>query len=167
MKRFDQSFEKLFNKPCWGVKRGIGSFMTFEFGEPHLQIKECIISNKLRRLAHVRGDWHFWLYCCDWRVLDESNKVVGDCSSKKGIDRAARFLNGQSIIAAKLVPRGMRTYFEFDLGGYLETNPYNRTFEQWSLYEPNGKVLTVRADKHYSYQSGNTPPEKTKWLQIE
>ena len=160
MKRFDRSFNKLIGKPCLGVKRGWGSFLTMEFGEPHLKIHEPRESTSefkkvreaaARRSAYIRGDWHFWIYCCEWGVFDRSDKLVGDTSSKKSIDRAAQFLNGQALVASALIPRGMHTVFEFDLGARLETKPYNRTGEQWMLYEPDGKVLTVRADKRYSY----------------
>jgi hypothetical protein len=173
MRRFDLSFNKLLGKPCWNVKGGWGSFLTLEFGEPHLKIIEprdstsasSIVQKALgRRHIHVRGDWHLWLYCCDWIVSDESDVIVGDSSSKKRIDRAATFLNGQALSSAKLTPRGMRTIFEFDLGARLETKPYNRRDEQWSLYEPNGKVLSVRADKHYSYGESKRTPEPRHWL---
>jgi hypothetical protein len=61
----------------------------------------------------------------------------------------------------------MRTVFEFDLGGTLETKPYDRTSEQWLLYEPNGNVLAVRADRQYSYGLGNRHPDKIRWFKID
>jgi hypothetical protein len=61
----------------------------------------------------------------------------------------------------------MRSYFEFDLGGRLETKPFDRTREQWLLYEPNGNVLSVRADKRYSYGSGDRQPNQERWLAID
>ena len=95
-----------------------------------------------------------------------SHLVADDTSSRRRIDRAARYLNGQKLVHSRVVLRGMRTVFEFDLGGRLETKPYNRTSEQWMLYEPNGNVLTVRADKHYTYGSGKRPPDRSRWLPI-
>ena len=176
MKRFDLSFSRIVGKPCWGVKRGLGSFLTFEFGEPHLEVHEpresTAESKKVRdlmarRMVYVRGQWHLWIYCCDWSVFDGSGKLVGNTSSKRAIDRAAAYLNGQALVASALIPRGMRTVLEFDLGATLETKPYNRTDEQWMLYEPEGKVLTVRADKHYSYGAGDREREKVRWLPIK
>jgi hypothetical protein len=176
MKRFDLSFSRLVGKPCWEVKRGFGSFLTIEFGEPHLEVREPRESTSelkkvrdliSRRTVHVRGEWHLWIYCCHWGVFDGSGRLVGDTSSKKAIDRAAKYLNGQALVAGALVPRGMRTVWEFDLGATPETKPYNRTDEQWMLYEPEGKVLTVRADKHYSYGSEDRQPEKVRWLPIK
>ena len=176
MKRFDQSFKQLLGKPCWGVKRGCGSFLTIEFGQPHLKIYEPRVTTSTskkvqasaaRRQAYVRGDWHLWIYCCDWSVSDGSNKLVGDTYSRKSIDLAAKFLNGQALVASTLISRGMRTVLEFDLGARLETKRYNRTDEQWMLYEPGGKVLTVRADKHYSYDPGDLEPNMLRWPPME
>lgn len=66
--------EKIYNLPCWSVKQGHGSFLTFEFGEPHLKIveprpAEGITCQKVRRdfsnrKVIVHGDWHLWIYCC-------------------------------------------------------------------------------------------------------
>jgi hypothetical protein len=171
MKRIDIAFRKLRGLPCWNVQRGFGSFLTLEFGEPHLAIREPFESTarsakvrKLaaRRLVSLRGDWHLWIYCCDWSVF-EGQDLVGDCSTKQTMDRAAEFLNGQKLIRTGVIARGMRATFEFDLGGRLETRPYDRTSEQWMLYEPGGNVLTVRADMRYSYGSGGRASDRKKW----
>jgi hypothetical protein len=118
------------------------------------------------RLATVHGDWHLWIYCCDWAVF-EGERLVGDSRSKQSIDRAARFLDGQRLVKAWVVPRGMRSVFEFDLGGRLETKPSDRAREQWLLYEPNGNVLAIRADRKYSYGPGERHPSAERWLAID
>ncbi len=58
--------------------------------------------------------------------------------------------------------------FEFDLGGSLvvepdESEPDSPPDELWSLFEHNGKVLTLRADGTYKYQPGNTPPAHERY----
>ena len=169
MKRFDLSFEKLIGQPCWNVKRGHGSFLTLEFGEPHLEIREPITTtstsqkvhdNLARRQVRVHGSWHLWLYCCQWQVGNAAGKLVGDSSSARAIERAVKFLDGQALVASTLIPRGMRTLWQFALGA---TKSYSRKDEQWRLFEPGGKVLTVRADKRYSYREGDDPAEETWW----
>ena len=167
MKIVEKTFAPLASLPCWGVKRGHGTFLTFEFGDPSLEIREPITPEESvepevrrllrRRLAYAKGQWHLWVYCCAWRVT-EGTREVGDWSSDRRIDRAAAFLNGQKLTAVKLNPRGARTTFTFDLGGSLETQPYDRRGEQWLLYEPSGKVLVWRADRQYSYALGTKPP---------
>src|SRR5215217_5037296 len=125
MNQIERSFKRFRGKPCWGVKRGYGSFLTFEFGKPRLEIREpkslgSSASGRLResysrRLATVHGDWHLWIYCCDW-VVRKGDVVIGDSSSARRVDRAAAFLDGQKLLSATLRPRGARTHFEFDLG---------------------------------------------------
>jgi hypothetical protein len=146
-----------------------------EFGAPQLEIREPVESTSdskrartllARRRVHVQGQWHFWIYCCDWSIFDEMGELVGGTTSKRAIDRAARYLDGQALISGSLVTRGMRTILTFDLGATLVTKPYNRTDEQWMLYEPEGNVLTIRADKRYSYGLGNRAEGEKSWRPI-
>ena len=159
MKQIGRSFAALANRPCWGVRRGQGSFLTFEFGKPRLLIREPIMSSaasgRVRRLlarrnVYVAGEWHLWIYCCEWTVASGS-RVIGDSTTNRRAERAARFLDGQKLVEVVMPARGARTTFRFDLGGVLETRPYDRRSEQWLLYEPNGYVLIFRADRRCSY----------------
>lgn len=172
MNQIDKSFETLRGKPCWGVKRGYGSFLTLEFGSPHLVIREPhspadTVSRRVRkvlarRIVRARGRWHLWIYCCEWRV-SSNGIVVGDSTTSRRIDRAARELNGQKLLDVLINSRGARTRFVFDLGAELETKPFDRSSEQWLLYEPGGGVLAWRADRRYQYGPGNRPPGELKW----
>ena len=166
MKQIERSFAELQDTPCWGVKRGQGSFLTFEFGSPRLVIREPISSHarsrKVRRMLdrrHVRvtGEWHLWIYCCDW-VVYSGTSVVGDSSTRRRVTAAARLLDGQKLRRVVVSKRGARTRFEFDLGGVLETRPYDRKSEQWMLYDPHGHVLTFRADRSHKLRSGPAGP---------
>jgi hypothetical protein len=173
---FAAEFEKLYGQPCWNVSPGWGSFLTLNFGQPCLEVREPTepkdsCSPRVRKLLQrrrvtVRGQWRLWIYCCDWRVL-ENNKVVGDCSSGRRIKRAAGTLDGQRLIQTEIISRGCRTVFHFDLGGRLETKPYNRRSEQWMLFEPTGNVLTLRADKCLCYSRSDAPCDTLKWEPIE
>jgi hypothetical protein len=166
MRLVQKAFAPLAALPCWGVKRGHGTFLTFEFGDPVLEIREPITPKEAtskevlrllrRRLAYPKGQWHLWVYCCAWSVR-EGTREVGDWSSNARIDRAAAFLNGQKLTTVNFNSRGARTTFIFDLGGSLETRPYDRRGEQWLLYEPSGKVLVWRADRQYSHNLGTRP----------
>lgn len=175
MRRIRSALRRLYGLPCWEVKKGYGSFITLEFGRPHLHVREpyksTSESKRVREIAtmrhvYVHGDWHLWIYCCNWRILDGSRLIGSSRSANRSIDKAARFLNGQKLVKARVVPRSMRSYFHFDLGGRLETTPFDRTRVQWLLYEPSGNVLSIRADKKYSYGPGDREPSKEKWLSI-
>jgi hypothetical protein len=175
MRRILIALRQLYGLPCWGVKRGYGTSLTIDFGRPQLRIREPyktaansrrLRSMAARRLVWVRGDWRLWIYCCDWAVFERS-RPIGGSDTTRSADRAAHYLDGQKLMRAQVILRGMRTLFHFDLGGRLETKPFDRTSEQWFLYEPNGNVLTVRADRRYSYGSGNRQPDRKRWLEID
>jgi hypothetical protein len=175
MNQIERSFAKLRGKLCWGVKRGFGSFLTLEFGTPRLVVREPHASTRAvsrrvqklfaRRLVSARGRWHLWIYCCEWRV-STNGIVIGDSSTRRRIDRAARELNGQKLLDVIVNPRGARTCFVFDLGAKLETKPFDRSSEQWLLYEPNGRVLAWRADRKYRYGEGKRPPGQWQWRKL-
>ena len=151
----ERVIRRLYGKPCWGVNPGFGSFLTLEFGKPHLEVREPVVPKKgasakvwkglAPRGVHVHGEWHLWVYCCDWEVFS-GHKRIGDRSTKAKIRRAAEFLNGQKLTRFSTSPRKVSCVFEFDLGATLKTRPYDNESEQWLLYEPSHKVLSVRAD---------------------
>lgn len=176
----ENAFEPLNDLPCWNVKRGYGSFLTMEFGEPHLKIDELPkttwsspIHGKRRRYPHrtvtVRGQWHLWIYCCHWFVMRDGLRI-GDSYTDSGIDRAAAELRGQKLISVTVNHLPGRSILTFDLGARLFTRPYSairwRVPEQWMLYEPSGRVLSFRADGKYSHHPGNTRPEDEVWLTL-
>lgn len=174
--QFENIFRKLYGKPCWGVKPGHGSVLTLEFGEPHLEIREPIAVDKNapadlredmeRRRVYVHGEWHLWIYCCDWQVF-RGTKRVGDSSSSTKIRRAAEFLDGQALTNFSISLPNVNCTFEFDLGGTLRTHPYDNESEQWMLYEPLHTVLTVRADGRYKYMRSDVPADRGEWLRID
>jgi hypothetical protein len=166
-------FSKIYGKFCWDAEKGIGSFLTFEFGEPHLDVWDRYnskngIREKLRSVA-VHGDWHLWIYLCDWEIYSHDKVKANSQSTKRDIMRAMWRLNGQVLTYVKVHP-SCATTFTFELGDRLETLPniaeYGQDSEQWLLYEHSGKVFTLRADQMYSYQLGDTPKNHESWQSL-
>lgn len=170
--QIERIVSKLYGKPCWGVRPGFGSFITLEFGDPHVEVREPIVANRstsaivrkslARRRVHVYGDWRLWIYCCDWVVFSGHSRV-GDSSAKMKIRKAAEFLNGQKLTHFSISLRKVSCLFKFDLGGILKTMPYDNESEQWLLYEPSHKVLSLRADRRYKYMASDAPEDQGKW----
>lgn len=161
-------FTPIYGKPCWQVHQGYGSFLTFEFGEPHLTVREPRPSSKVptiaaRRLVVIHGDWHLWAYLCDWRILSHGRFMAHCESSRSIISKATSELNGQ-LLQRVTVHKSLMTVFEFDLGGRLETRPniqaYGKTSTLWHLYEPSGEVFSLRSDGKYDHGPGDS---KDKW----
>ena len=82
------------------------------------------------------------------------------------MQRAARLLDGQKLIQFSFVPKNVQCVFEFDLGATLRTVPYDRKGEQWRLFTPSQKVLTLRADRRYQYMLSNLPTDRRLWKPV-
>jgi hypothetical protein len=173
---FETVFKEIYGKPCWRVTPGHGSFLTFEFGDPHLDIREPVARKEdtpepvyqdlSSRRVFIHGDWHLWIYCCEWRVFRES-KLVGDSSSDARIQQAADFLDGQKLVRFSMRLPTVQCVFDFDLGGRLETRPCDRDSEQRLFFDQMAhKVLVLRADGFYSYhRSDEARTEEWKPIQ--
>jgi hypothetical protein len=157
-------FSRIYGRPCWGGAAGVGSFLTLECGKPHLEIREPIIAKRkssqkvqqqlAARQVHIRGDWHLWIYCCNWTMVLKG-KLIGQSSVKSSIQAAADVLNGQKLIQCA-IQKNSRSIFRFDLGAVLETIPYDDSSEQWLLFDYRvHKTLVVRADGYYAYDKSD------------
>lgn len=177
----DDIFNPILGKPAWNVQYGIGSFLTFEFGDPHLVIREpreakpgasrSVQRHLARRWIRVRGAWHLWIEHGEWRAYN-LGKIIGDSnSSKRILKKIASQFDGQALVRAS-VSEQADTCFEFDLGGILEVFPGTPDVElpemndQWSLFEPTGKVFTLRFDGYYCHKSGQKLICPEDWLPL-
>ena len=91
------------------MKPGHGSFITLEFGEPRLEIREPREAKpdstpKLRELfarrkVTIRGEWHLWVYSCHWSIFN-TDKLIGCSDDVDSFDAATDYLDGQALISA-------------------------------------------------------------------
>ena len=148
--------EPVLGHPSWLVERGHGSFITVEFGEPELQVREPkprkvhiegAPEKTLQRSSFVTGQWHLWIYCCQWSLMLGDAQLAHCESDDVTMHRALRVLNGQELQAVEIEPADGRTKFSFDLGCSLFTLPAeagvyeDEPVEQWYLYLRSGPVL--------------------------
>lgn len=160
-------FADLIGKPAWLVQRGYGSFITLEFGEPHLTV--TMIEKRNRRLATVTGDWHLWIYCCDWKISRGGERIARSSSREESITKGVAELDGQILTGVEVDPLTAASRFSFDLGGVLETKRWKNekdSFEQWLLYGPDGNVLTLRDDARYSWHQAREAPGTETWRRL-
>jgi hypothetical protein len=167
------AFAPIIGTPAWLVRRGFASFLTFEFGEPHLEVREPIAESNhhllRQRRVTVRGDWHLWIHSCNWRVIVDGAEIAHNESSDQLIDAAASALDGQLLLGVE-VQHTAACRFLFDLEGRLETFPYDdddRKSDQWLLFGPDGNVLTLRGDAHYRLGPGNLTPAQEVWIPLQ
>ena len=178
MQVFRNAFKPIFGKPCWKFQRGYASFLTMEFGEPHLMIRnpKKIKSNDPQRKKHwdrrhiyIRGNWHLWIHMSHWEAFSNGKLIGTGDDDNEVIDEVANELDGQKLVSVQIIRKNIQTIFEFDLGGRLEVLPYTydeKLTETWYLFEPSGYVLTLRSDGYYSYAPGNSVDED-HWQEIQ
>lgn len=171
------AFKPLIDLPCWGVQRGQGSMLTFEFGPPYLRIREPHVSNSpaawIRERAAQRrvrpcGAWHLWVCGCHWRITVSGEVVADDESPQERIEAAVRAVDGQKLTAFTLDTATRTTTFAFDLGASLTAWPYaDEIDEPWLLYQPEGQVLAYRSDGCRSLGSADEEPDRHVWIPVD
>jgi hypothetical protein len=158
--------------PSWNVEVGVGSFITMEFGEPHLHVTTVqrrhtyladAPAETEQRGAWVRGQWHLWIYCCRWSLTLHDAPISHHETTPPTMSRALRLLNGQMLTDVQ-VSDDATTTFTFDLGCVLTTRPAplvvydGDVVEQWFLYQPSGEVLALWGDGRVSRSSEPRAP---------
>lgn len=175
------AFAPILGQPSWLVRKGHGSFVTFEFGKPELEVREPHLGSvhidgvppkAMQRSTQVHGQWHLWLYCCDWSLSLGEIQIAHNQSDDITLARALHVLNGQAIASVSVDPGNGATRFAFDLGCTLTTTPAmagtysGEPVEQWFLHQPSGHALTVRGDGMYRLELGSTKDEDDRWLAL-
>ncbi len=157
------SFQKLAGLPCWNVRQGYGSFLTFEFGEPELVFRRAITKpsseNLGRDRVHVHGMHHLWIEQCEWEFTRGAAQLAYSESSKDEIATAASKLAGQRLVHLSMDGEEYTSIFKFEQGHFLKVYPYEDVPENlpiWHLYSPN-MVLSYLDTGTLEYGPGDAP----------
>jgi len=163
-------FAGVVGKRAWLVRKGYGSFLTMEFGEPHLEVREPIPGSLARGLRRpsvtVRGDWHLWVYCCEWTITEGGAQLAHSESDDREIERVAHLLNGLTLLAVDVDPVTAKARFRFELETELTTATIGPEYECWMLYAPDGRVFALRGDASYSIGPGDVTPADQTWVPL-
>ncbi|AOR71676.1 hypothetical protein BBJ41_29980 [Burkholderia stabilis] len=168
---FDRIWPTICDTPAWSVTKGQGSFLTFEFGQPELEVREpragspdlsAAARDRLAsRRVTVAGNGHLWICYCHWSIALDGREFAHSESRSGDIAAAAQRLDGQILQSLAPGAEPGAWAFDFDLRGKLTTWPYgdDPSDEQWHLFDRrSGNVLTARADGTWSYGPANDPP---------
>jgi hypothetical protein len=86
---------------------------------------------------------------------------------RSNLDRIAFSLEGQKLVDFTVARPKLRSTFKFDLAGKLVTTSYDIELEQWMVYEPSGKILTLRGDGRYLHSTSvYRPPNDAHWKPV-
>jgi len=144
-------FIALIGQLVWQVRRGVGTFLTMEFGQPHLSVREPIeprhstaprVRRDLRRRrVSLAGDWHLWIQHADWKIDAANASLRSDDEPDAGRDEVLRDLDGQKLLSAEVDPAGKWT-LRFDLGATVEIWPARYDADElWSLHPWQGDAI--------------------------
>ena len=162
MRQVKELWQPLIGRLVWCVRRGHGSFLTMEFGQPHLVVRAPIASRSgservrrdlARRAVHVQGDWHFWIQYADWRLLSSSGSLDSEKESGTALDECLRDLSGQRLCAVERGASPRSCSWTFDLGAVLDVWPSSEIDDdQWSLYRWNRDVASCGRDGNLKFE---------------
>jgi hypothetical protein len=157
MKSVEEVFSPVIGQLAWSVKRGIGTFITMEFGNPHLWVREPIsasakASARVRRLLAQRrvfatGDWHLWVQYADWTLNTRNYSTDSGWTSSRVVDRCLAELDGQRLRKAVYRKRLRVLEMHFDLGAVLKI--FSRSEidgDRWSLHKWNRDIVSFGPD---------------------
>ena len=153
----------LIGELVWCVRRGHGTFLTMEFGMPHLSVREPIVAspqssakvkrNLNRRRVDVTGDWHLWVQYGNWKVSTADGVLQSRDPSGSPLDECLADLNGQRLASVGPGSAANSWTLKFDLGGVLEIWPSNEIpDDQWSLYSWDGNIVSCRNDGSLAFE---------------
>lgn len=151
---------------AWSAKSGIGSFITIEFGDPNLEVREPITAKQsaspkvaeLLRRRHVVpiGTWHLWVQEAIWSITAGENKCVFN-DDRDLVDEVLRKIDGQRVLAVDFTEGKPGFVIKFDLGGELIISTAPGQLEAdttaWSLHRWGGPTVSV-------FQTGNFSVEQ-------
>jgi hypothetical protein len=162
-------FRPLLGQLAWRVRGGYGSFLTLEFGAPHLAVREPITPKHARsknvkrvlRRRHVSilGDWHLWIQYCDWKITVAGGSLDSETIGTSSPEDCLFDLDGQRLISVESGTLPNSWQFQFDLGGALELWP-SATYEPhdhlWSLHPWDGDIASLQADGTLTFEKAKT-----------
>lgn len=109
-------------------RQGYGSFVTLEFGQPRLEIREPIPDSLrprlCRRLVTVRGEYHLWIDQCDWSVAERKEQLAHSKSEPSVISQALAHLDGAILRTVRVFRDRGESAFDFEFGASLRLKRY-------------------------------------------
>jgi len=148
----DQAFCHLRGQLAWSVHKGHGSFLTFEFGKPHITIREPVATSAdaservrktlARRRVFITGDWHLWIQNAHWEIETRYEKINSDTFDTDSLEETLKELDGQRLLSVSACSGEGSCVLAFDLGASLALRPnVDVDDEQWSIHARDGSWI--------------------------
>lgn len=178
-RKIQSIFEPIIGQFVWGSKQSYGSFLHLEFGNSKVELgskHNPNIKNKFPfneyeyRQVNIKGEYTFFISMANWKIYANKVELAHDESSRKNIEFALNFINGQILSEVIINSKEKNTELKFDLGGsiIISNENYNCEInEMWNFYTKSDKVLTFRNDSKISFEKANSEFGTEKFTEIK
>ena len=162
----EEFIKPVVGKMAWQLMQGYGSFITMEFGLPHLDVSEPVIFNRSeappsvkkndkatslfnRRRVFIRGEWHLWIQYCTWSAESHQGKIANSNMDLEKNRPILDEIDGQYVNAIHWDLKKMIIEIVFDLGAKISIGiePHTTEGPIMALYGPENEYLELRNDK--------------------
>jgi hypothetical protein len=160
-------FGPLDGLPCWHVTAEYGSWLSFRFGQPHLDVREGAPESKTKRLKRrrvfVEGTFLLWVEMGAWEILEDGKRLFHSEQSRRYLRRAAAHLEAQKVQQVTLVANPISTVFSFDFGSELRIRPTEDAESDeplWHLYTQKRCLSLLASGTLEHGLSANSKPRR-------
>jgi hypothetical protein len=162
-------FRPIFGQPSWHGSAEFGSWLTINFGDPHLVVREAVPDAKARalqrRVAVVEGAHRLWVEMGAWKLHIGKRQFAHSEQSRRQLQRAAATLEGQKLHEIQISAKPLVTKFVFDEGAILSVSATHDAQPDeglWHLYSGT-RVLVLHASGELQYGAlSRNAPSKCK-----
>ena len=150
-------FGRLQELPCWHCEQTYSSWLSINFGQPHLRITEADPNAKSRsrrkRSVLVDGDHRFSITMCEWHIVRNGHELAWSSSPRRTIREALSELNGQKLFNVEIDIRRLKTKFLFETDIELRVKcekTLGRGNYLWKLCSEN-QILALADEGYLSF----------------
>ena len=142
--KIQAKLQGVLGQKAWGVARGMGSFVTIEFGQP---------VPPLRTNEKSHGEWHLWLYGCAWH-LEQAEKILTASEDEYAkIEAAISCIEGQVLQSFEVITPALDAILTFEGDIVLRLFAVStEEMDSWMLFTSE-KVITVEPAGLWSYEA--------------
>lgn len=154
----EKAIKNLLGKTPWGVRVGMGSALTMEFG--HKDPRQSSVS--------IHGELHLWLYLCSWRIETGKKILIGSEDERARLKKVINGFKWSEITGVNLKRPSLDLELQFKNRSALRTFSVNSSddleSDQWILFTPELISISARGGKLVmeEYAAGSPLNRKNK-----